>query len=137
MEISLIRDLSTQVSQPVHLDDNEDLFGRSISVDLRDLPHFERIMAKNEIRNVLFKYQVSAYNKQNPRQGFMAQVPLPSQSNLMNLNFAARANQNQVPLPSQSSLMNLNFAASTNQNQGSEVSSRLTSPPSTPGSWSH
>ena len=103
--MSLIRDLSTQVSKPVHLDDNEDLFGRSISADLRDLPHFERMMAKNEI---------SAYNKQNPRQGFMAQVPLPSQSNLMNLN----------------------FAASANQNQGSEVSSRLSSPPSTPGSWS-
>ena len=125
MEMSLIRDLSTQVSQPVHLDDNEDLFGRSISAGLRDLPDFERMMAKNEIRNVLFKYLVSAYNKQNPRQGFMAQVPLPSQSNLMNLNFAASANQNQVPLPSQSSLMNLNFAASANQNHGSEVSSRL------------
>ena len=95
------------------------------------------MMVKNEIRNVLFKYQVSAYSKQNPRQGFMAQVPLPSQSNLMNLNFAASANQNQVPLPSQSSLMNLNFVASANQNQGSEVSSRLSSPPSTPGSWSH
>ena len=115
MEMSLIRDLRTQASQPVHLDDNEDLFGRSISADLRDLPHFERMMAKNEIRNVLLKYQVSAYNKQNPRQGFMAQVPLPSKSNLMNLN----------------------FAASANQNQGSEVSSRLSSPPSTPGSWSH
>ena len=46
MEMSLIRDLSTQVSQPVHLDDNEHLFGRSISADLRDLPHFERMMAK-------------------------------------------------------------------------------------------
>ena len=54
MEMSLIRDLtSTQVSQPVHLDDNEDLFGRSISADLRDLPHFERMMAKNETQNVL------------------------------------------------------------------------------------
>ena len=73
------------------------------------------MMAQNEIRNVLFKYQVSAYNKQNPRQGFMAQVPLPSQPNLMNLN----------------------FVASANQNQGSEVSSRLSSPPSTPGSWLH
>ena len=61
MEMSLIRDLSTQVSQPVHLDDNEHLFGRSISADLRDLPHFERMMAKNEIRNVLFKYQVCPY----------------------------------------------------------------------------
>ena len=55
----------------------------------------------------------------------------------MNLNFEASANQNQIPLPSQSSLMNLNFAESANQNQGSEVSSRLSSPPSTPGSWSH
>ena len=31
--------------------------------------------------------------------------------------------------------MNLNFAASANQNQGSEVSSRLSSQPITPGSW--
>ena len=36
MEMPRIRDLSTQVSQAVHLDDNEDLFGRSISAEKND-----------------------------------------------------------------------------------------------------
>ena len=33
---------------------NEDLFCKSLAADLKELPPYERCMAKNEMRNILF-----------------------------------------------------------------------------------
>ena len=38
--------------------DAEDRFVASIADELRDLPHRERLLAKNEIKNILFRYQM-------------------------------------------------------------------------------
>lgn len=47
------------------VDNAEDRFVATVADDLRELPQLERIMAKNEIKNVLFKYQMQALEKRN------------------------------------------------------------------------
>ena len=43
-------------------EDSDDIFCKSLALDLKGLPHYEKCMAKQEIRNVLFKYQMSVMN---------------------------------------------------------------------------
>ena len=38
--------------------DAEDRFVASIADELRELPHRERLLAKNQIKNILFQYQM-------------------------------------------------------------------------------
>lgn len=46
-------------------ENKEDLFCRSLAADLKDLPPYERCTAKNEISNVVFKYQMAVMNTQH------------------------------------------------------------------------
>ena len=43
----------------------EELFCSSLAAKLKDLPEYERCVAKNELRNVIFKYQMMVLNRQN------------------------------------------------------------------------
>ena len=45
-----------------HLD-GEDIFCQALALDLKQLPFYERCMAKNELRNVIFKYQMTMMEK--------------------------------------------------------------------------
>jgi len=76
IELSQIKEISHKI--PDRTDDKEELFARSVSADLRDLPPFERMMAKNEIQNILFKYEMYAYKKQNPAYDMPEVVPQPN-----------------------------------------------------------
>ena len=40
-----------------------------IIIKLRQLPHEERLLVKNEIKNTLFRYQLQILDKQNAMQG--------------------------------------------------------------------
>ena len=89
MEFSLIKNLNERVSnkrkaEETKEESKEDLFCRSLAADLKDLPCYERCLARNEIRNVIFKYQMSVMNKQhqqaNPQTaqyGFMQYTNTP------------------------------------------------------------
>ena len=89
MEFSLIKNLNERVSnkrkaEETKEESKEDLFCRSLAADLKDLPCYERCLARNEIRNVVFKYQMSVMNKQhqqaNPQTaqyGFMQYTNTP------------------------------------------------------------
>ena len=46
-------------------EDAEDRYSATIADKLRDLPQRERLMAKHEIENTLFKYQMQALDKKN------------------------------------------------------------------------
>ena len=41
----------------------EELFGRTLAFDPKQLPQYEKVMAKHELRSVMFKYQVMAIQK--------------------------------------------------------------------------
>ena len=43
----------------------EELFCCSLAAELKELLEYERCMAKNELRNVIFKYQMMVLNRQN------------------------------------------------------------------------
>ena len=43
----------------------EELFCSSLAAKLKDLPEYERCVAKNELRNVIFKYQMMVLNRQH------------------------------------------------------------------------
>ena len=62
-------------------DDAEDLFCKALASELKELPKIAKYMAKNEIRNVIFKYQMSAMKNQN--EGF-AVFPTSQQLNTAN-----------------------------------------------------
>ena len=36
----------------------EELFGRTLAFEPKQLPQYEKVMAKHELRSVMFKYQV-------------------------------------------------------------------------------
>ena len=124
MEMSLIRDLSKEISQKKteRVDDKEDLFAKSIAADLKDMPPFERMNAKNEIRNILFKYQMAAFSKQVPVFPHQARTP-QTQGNVVN-----PINQQGV------------FVASNRNSENAQQFENIqnfSSPPSTPGSWGY
>jgi len=64
--------------------DAEDRFVATVADDLRQLPQLERLMAKNEIKNTLFKYQMMVLQNQNqnmnPRQPSMQRQMQPRQN---------------------------------------------------------
>ena len=43
----------------------EDLFCKSLAADLKEMPLYERLNAKNEIRGIVFKYQMSVLTGQS------------------------------------------------------------------------
>ena len=65
MELSVCSDVRDMVklinekSQPVLKEENEkELFGRTLAFELKQLPQYEKVMAKHEPRSVMFKYQM-------------------------------------------------------------------------------
>ena len=50
------------------LDDAEDRFVATVADELRALPYRERLLAKNEIKNTLFRYQIQVLERGNNRQ---------------------------------------------------------------------
>ena len=50
------------------VDDAKDRFVATIADELRQLSHRERLLAKNEIKNTLFRYQLQIFEKQNGTQ---------------------------------------------------------------------
>ena len=56
--------LRNEKSQPVLKQENEEeLFGRTFAFELKQLPQYEKVMAKHELRSVMFKYQMMAIQK--------------------------------------------------------------------------
>ena len=73
MEFSLMNSLretivkgKKQASQ--NKDDADDLFCKTLASEVKELPNMAKCMAKNEIRNVIFKYQMSVMRNQNERK---------------------------------------------------------------------
>ena len=48
-------------------DDTDDLFCKTLTVDLRSLTEHSNCLAKHEIRNILFKYQMEELKKKQQR----------------------------------------------------------------------
>ena len=70
MEFSICSDMRDMVklrnekSRPVLKQENEEeLFGRTLAFELKQLPQYEKMMAKHELRSVMFKYQMMAIQK--------------------------------------------------------------------------
>ena len=68
MELSLIKDLndSRKKKRKIEDENKEELYCKSLAADLKDLPPFERLNAKKEIRDVVHKYQMAVMYKQQP-----------------------------------------------------------------------
>ena len=67
MELSLIKDLNDSRKKRKIKDENkEELHCKSLAADLKDLPPFERLNVKREIRDVVHKYQMVVMYKQQP-----------------------------------------------------------------------
>ena len=70
MEFSICSDIRDMVklrnekSRPVLEEESEEeLFGRTLAFELKQLPQYEKVMAKHELRSVMFKYQMIAIQK--------------------------------------------------------------------------
>ena len=50
------------------VDDGEDRFAATVADDLKEVPPMERLMAKNEIKNTLFCYQIQILKKRKQYQ---------------------------------------------------------------------
>ena len=55
--------------------DTEDLFGDTIAAELKQLDPMKRCIAKNEIRNVIFRHQMDNYRKERPQQSHANSKP--------------------------------------------------------------
>lgn len=82
------------------VDDAEDRFASTIADDLRQLPHRQRLLAKNEIKNTLFRYQMEILDKSNNNfndqsaNRYQYQLPTPFSSSHGN-SFPIQQPQNQ------------------------------------------
>ena len=66
MELSPTNDLSDSRKKRKTEEENvEDLFCKSLAADLKEMPLYERLNAKNEIRGIVFKYQMSVLARQS------------------------------------------------------------------------
>ena len=65
MEFSLINELSDSRKRKTEEENAEDLLCRSLAADLKEMPLYERLNAKNEIRGIVFKYQMSVLARQS------------------------------------------------------------------------
>ena len=70
MEFSICSDIRDMVklrnekSWPVLKEESkEELFGRTLAFELKQLPQYGKVMAKHELRSVMFKYQMMAIQK--------------------------------------------------------------------------
>ena len=79
------------------VDDAEDRFATTITDELRQLPYRERLLAKNEIKDTLFQYQLQILDKQNVTQGNF------NDQNVNNRNKFVSQLGYQLPLPFNSS----------------------------------
>ena len=78
MEFSLLKSLNDRIwnkrkPDDAEVNDPDEIFCKSLAVDLKELPPYEKCMAKNEMRMVLYKYQMSLLSRQhmvNPNQHF-------------------------------------------------------------------
>ena len=52
-----------------NVDDAEDRFVATIADELKKLPHRERLLAKIDIKSIIFPYQLQILDKQNATQG--------------------------------------------------------------------
>ena len=85
---------------------------------MKDLPSYEKCIAKYEIRNVVFKYQMSAMNKQQNQQAIL-QTPLQAE---------------RVQQTAQYGFMQHN-QSQCNRFSNATPMSPMSSPPATPRSW--
>ena len=63
-----------------HQTDAEDRFAASLADDLRSLPEKEKFMAKLEIRNVIYKFQMKKFNSPKSNEtssNYNTIIPLP------------------------------------------------------------
>ena len=67
MEFSICSDIRDMVKlrneklRPVLKEESkEELFGRTFAFELKQLPQYEKVMAKHELRSVMFNYQMMA-----------------------------------------------------------------------------
>lgn len=72
MELSLFKSIKKDICESNQeikkVDDGEDLFCKALAEDIKQLPSREKFMAKHEIRNVLFKYQMAALQTHHHHQ---------------------------------------------------------------------
>jgi len=62
IEFSLISKLNRNIAEKQKasdVPDNEEIFCKSLALDLKKLPPYERCVAKHELRSVLFKHQMA------------------------------------------------------------------------------
>ena len=65
MEFCLIKDLSDSRKKKKAKEANaEDLFCKFLAADLKEMPLYERLNAKNEIKGIAFRYQMSLLARQ-------------------------------------------------------------------------
>ena len=96
MELNLIRNLNDSVSKPNNLD-GIDLYVRSLAVDLRKLSERDYMMAKHEIQEIIFKYQMSQFGMRgNPSMNTYGQFRAGNQPRGMSPPFASAGNINDV-----------------------------------------
>ena len=66
MEFSLIKELSdSRKKGKAEKENTEDLFCKSLAADLKEMPLYEKLSVKNEIRGIVFKYQMSLLVRQS------------------------------------------------------------------------
>lgn len=56
--------MTTSNERKLEKESNDDLFCKALAADLKDLPAYENCVAKNEIRSVVFKYQMAVMKRQ-------------------------------------------------------------------------
>ena len=103
------------------VDDDEDRFVATIADELKKLPHRERLLAKNDIKNIVFPYQLQILDKQNATQGNF------NDQNVSNRNNFVSQLGNQLSLPFKSSHGNsFPIQQSHNQNYDNSRSPEIT-----------
>lgn len=135
----LAKSIKNRKSAPKAEKDGEDLFGATIALEVRKMPDRLKCMAKNEINQVLFKYQMSMFNSNDMQhtqlaisqqtfvnQPFQNQMSFQQQANAMN--FQQTSNQMTFQPPS-----NQMTFQQMNPNQSNPTSEQLDpTPPVTP-----
>ena len=85
------------------VDDGEDRFLATIADELIQLTHRERLLAKNEIKNTLFLYQLQILDKQNAIQ-VTSTINMPTVETILFLSYGINCPYHSIPhmeIPSQ------------------------------------
>lgn len=122
LEFSLINKMNNhmdkrekrRVTKDHKSDDNEEVFCKSLALDLKELPLYEKYLAKQEMRNVIFKYQMAVMSKNHPSVS-PVQHPFLNQPTSYNQSLSSFQSENNYP---------------------ASGSSNFSSPPTTPNCWS-